>query len=224
MDSIIYEDNHIIVASKLNGQLTDNDESNDLSLLESLRSYVKVKYQKPGEVYLTPIHRLDRGVSGIVLFAKTSKAADRLNTQFRDRVVQKKYLTFVTGQPPADGHLEDYLMRDRKRRMTFVTVKGDPEGKKSILDFKLKKVNSKGSLLEVFPLTGRPHQIRVQLSSRGWPIVGDVKYGSKISLDRGILLHAVQLNFKHPVLAKEMEFSVPVPNLWNDWIQWSEIN
>jgi 23S rRNA pseudouridine1911/1915/1917 synthase len=224
MDSILYEDNHIIVASKLNGQLTDNDESNDLSLLESLRSYVKIKYQKPGEVYLTPIHRLDRGVSGVVLFAKTSKAADRLNAQFRDRVVQKKYLSFVTGEPPSEGHLEDFLARDRKRRMTLVTGKSDPEGKKSILDFKLKKVNTKGSLLEVFPLTGRPHQIRVQLSSRGWPIVGDVKYGSKISLDGGILLHAVQLNFKHPVAAKEMEFSVPVPKLWSDWIQWSEIN
>ena len=219
MDSVLYEDNHLIVASKMNGQLTDNDDSNDISLLETLRSYVKIKYQKPGEVYLTPVHRLDRGVSGLVLFAKTSKAAERLNAQFRDRTVQKKYVSFVTGNPPPSAHLEDFLSRDRKKRMTFVTKSSDPEGKKSILDFEMKSSNSKGAFLEVCPLTGRPHQIRVQLASRGWPIVGDVKYGSKFSLNGAILLHAIQLNFSHPVLKKDMEFTAPLPSLWSDWIQ-----
>lgn len=218
MAKILFEDNHLIVAVKNSGQLTDNDESKDMSLLEELRQYVKVKYGKPGEVYLTPIHRLDRGVSGLVLFARTSKAAQRLNQQFRDRTVKKTYLSLVSGTPPLNAHLEDYLVRDRSRRMTLVTTASHPEGKKCVLDFILKNSTPKGSLLEVVPITGRPHQIRVQLSSRGWPIVGDVKYGSVHQLEGKILLHASELEFVHPTLRAEQHFSAELPSHWQDWV------
>jgi 23S rRNA pseudouridine1911/1915/1917 synthase len=218
MPSILFEDNHLIVAVKESGQLTDNDDSKDLSLLEELRHYVKVKYEKPGEVYLTPIHRLDRGVSGLVLFARTSKAAERLNQQFRDRTVKKTYLSLVDGNPPLTAHLEDYLVRDRGRRMTLVTTSKNPEGKKCVLDFVVKDSTSKGSLLKVVPITGRPHQIRVQLSSRGWPIVGDVKYGSIHHLEGKILLHAAELEFMHPTLRVAQHFTVEPPSHWENWL------
>jgi len=217
MSEILYEDNHIIVAVKPSGQLTDNDDSQDLSLLEELRSYVKIKYQKPGQVYLTPVHRIDRGVSGIVLFARTSKSAERLNAQFRDRKIEKIYLAFVVGNPPDKSRLEDFLVRDRRDRVTRVCDEKTPDSKGCVLDFVKRVTSGKGSLLEVRPITGRPHQIRVQLSSRGWPIVGDVKYSSKVSLDGKILLHAHKLTFLHPTLLKVMTFEAPLPDHWQGW-------
>ena len=194
---ILYADNHCLVLAKPARMLTVADHSGDACLLKWGKEWIRCQTQKPGNVFLEAAHRIDRPVSGIVLCARTSKAASRLTKAFRDRAVEKLYLAVVEGIPPApSGECHDLLLKDQARNVSQV-VQAHPDAKPCLLTWKLLESRQGRSLLLVRPETGRPHQIRVQLSSRGWPIVGDVKYGSKEE-HPSIALHAAGLSFPHP--------------------------
>lgn len=208
--NVLYEDNHIIVVLKPSNVLSQADITNDVDMLSIIKDYIKVKYDKPGNVYVGLVHRLDRMTSGIMVFAKTSKAASRLNEQIKNRDFNKKYLALVEGECLDEGEFIDYLYKDEKLVKSFVTNK--EKGKLSKLRFKTKKVGKNQSLVEVELITGRHHQIRVQFSSRGYPLVGDILYGSKIRTD--LKLCAYYLSFLHPIKKEKMEF-INYPN-WKD--------
>lgn len=211
--NIIYEDNHILVANKPNRLLVASDKSGDVTLLSLVRDYNAQNQAEGKKGYLVPIHFLDRPVSGLVLFAKSSKASTRLNKLFQTRNINKTYLAMVEGSPPKDrDQYEDYLQKDHQKNI--VKVSNAKNGKHCSLEIKLYKRLSKLCLLEVLPRTGRSHQIRVQLSSRNTPIVGDVKYGSQQTFHNAIALHAWKLQFEHPVKKEIMNFEAPLPNIW----------
>jgi 23S rRNA pseudouridine1911/1915/1917 synthase len=193
--NVLYEDNHIIAVLKPAGLLTDNDGHND-SLFEEVKKYLKEKYNKPGNVFLGLVHRLDRNVSGIVLFAKTSKGASRLSEQFRNKTIRKVYEALVEKPPlKAECDLVDYLLKDKNNNT--VSVVDESHGQRAELHYKVLKKVGDFRLLRIEFKTGRSHQIRVQLSNIGCPIVGDVKYGSKVKLpDQMISLSAVEISFK----------------------------
>ncbi len=202
--SILYEDNHLLAIWKPAGYLVQADATGDETLTDWGRDYLKVKYEKPGKVFLHPVHRLDRPVSGVVLFARTDKALSRLNELFRDKKMDKTYFAFVKNRPPqTTDRLVHFL--DKNRETNTVRVweskqKAPPEAKESILDYEWLGEFSGLNLLKIKPLTGRSHQIRVQLSRIGCPIVGDVKYGSPSPLDDGSIgLHSFSMAFEHPV-------------------------
>jgi 23S rRNA pseudouridine1911/1915/1917 synthase len=180
------------------------------TLLTQTKSYLKEKYAKPGEVYLGVVSRLDVPVSGVVLFARTSKAAARLNDQFREHTVEKIYAALVEGAiTPTEAECVDCLCEDKRHRKVFRTQSG--EGKESRLRYrKLRQINQ-CSLLEIHLETGRKHQIRLQLSARGFPIRGDIKYGAKMSFPGGIALHAWKLTFSHPTTKERIELTAPLP-------------
>ena len=198
---VIFEDNHIIIVQKQSGIPTQEDETGDESLFQMVQQYVKVKYNKPGDVYLGLVHRVDRPVSGLVMFARTSKAASRLSEMFKEREIEKTYLAIVDKLPPAmSGRLEHYIWKDKEHNRSFCFEKEKKGSKHAILDYRFVAEVNKNVLLEVKPYTGRPHQIRSQQSTIGCPIVGDVKYGSKNQTgDRSICLLARRLKFMHPV-------------------------
>ena len=206
---ILYEDNHIIVVVKDYNIPVQEDSSKDLDMINMIKSYLKEKYNKPGNVYLGLIHRLDRPVGGVMVFAKTSKAAKRLSEEIRNKKVEKRYIALVHGKVEESGVFKDYLSRDEKTNTTYV----DKNGKESILEYKLIDYKNDMSLVDINLITGRHHQIRVQFKSRNHPIYGDQKYG----IDKGgiqIHLWAYKLKFKHPTKDEIMEFTY-YPEFYN---------
>jgi 23S rRNA pseudouridine1911/1915/1917 synthase len=214
---VIYEDNHLLVINKPAGVLVQGDATGDIPLVEMAKDYIGKKYNKPGDVFLGVVHRLDRPVSGVVVFARTSKALERMNALFRERETQKTYWALVSNKPPRqEGILVHWLVKDEKKNKTTAYSRENPNGLRSELNYKVIDNKRSYCLVEVNPITGRPHQIRVQLASMGCPIVGDVKYGSEISSpDGSIGLHARQLSFIHPVKKEPLTISAKLPQ--NDW-------
>lgn len=207
--TILYEDNHLIVAVKPAGVPSQGDISGDESILDALKNYVKTTKQKPGEAFLGLLHRLDRPVGGVMVFARTSKAAGRLSEQFRGRDIKKVYLAVVEGAPPEEnGELRHFLVKDEVANRTRATAREVPGSKQAVLEYEVVARHPIYTLVKVLPHTGRSHQIRSQLAAIGCPIVGDLKYGSGSTTDgRSIALWSYQLIFVHPTLKKEMTFT-----------------
>jgi 23S rRNA pseudouridine1911/1915/1917 synthase len=198
---VLFEDNHLIAVAKQPGQTVQPEPGKPTSLEDEVKAYIKQKYNKPGDVFLGVIHRLDMPVSGIVLFARTSKALARMNEQFKNRKIDKIYEAKVEGKPlHAKDTLTHFLVRDEKKNITRAYIKPLPNAEKATLSFEVKYQNNNNSILRIKLLTGRKHQIRAQLGAINCPIVGDVKYGaSKANDDTSIALTAVELSFEHPV-------------------------
>lgn len=202
---ILFEDNHILIVNKLPSEIVQGDKTGDVSLLDDVKSYIKVKYNKPGDVFAGLVHRIDRPVSGAVVFAKTSKALSRLTVMIKDRDFAKNYLAIVKNRPKLDeGLLENYLLKNEEKNKSFI-VRSDQKGAKlARLNYRLIASSDNFHLLEIELLTGRHHQIRAQLSAIGCPIKGDLKYGyDRSNVDGSICLHAWKISFEHPV-RKEM--------------------
>ena len=216
---ILHEDNHIIVVNKRVGDIVQGDKTGDKPLSEVVKEYIKNKYNKPGEVFLGVVHRLDRPTTGIVVFARTSKALTRLNELFSKRETQKTYWAVVKNKPPkTQDNLVHFLKRNEKNNTSKAHVKEIPESKKASLDYKIIKELQNYFALEINLHTGRHHQIRAQLSAIGCPIKGDLKYGfDRSNPDGGIHLHARKLVFIHPVTKVSTEIIAPTPNevIWN---------
>jgi len=216
---ILFEDNHLLVLNKPAGWLVQGDRTGDPTLTDWGKAYLKEKYAKPGAVFLHPAHRIDRPVSGAVLFARTDKALGRLTTMFRERKVAKTYLALVLYEPrQASGELRHFLEKDEKRNVVRVSAKPVGDAKEAILHYSLLGVAGACYLLEVRPLTGRPHQIRAQLGAMGCPIAGDVKYGAKVPLpDASIGLHSRVLELEHPVRLEPLRLvaSLPATAWWS---------
>lgn len=198
---VLFEDNHLIAVAKQPGQTVQPEPGKPTSLEDEVKAYIKEKYNKPGEVFLGVIHRLDMPVSGIVLFARTSKALARMNELFKNRKVDKIYEAKVEGKPLHNTDtLTHFLVREEKKNITRAHIRPVPNSEKATLSFEVKYVNNSNSILRIKLLTGRKHQIRAQLGAINCPIVGDVKYGaSKANEDTSIALAAVELSFEHPV-------------------------
>ena len=212
--TVVYEDNHIIVVNKTASEIVQADKTGDTPLSETVKQYLKEKYQKPGNVFLGVTHRLDRPVSGLVIFAKTSKALTRLNEMFRTSEVKKTYWAVVK-EP--EGELVHFLVRNEKQNKSYAYDKEVPNSKKAILHYRLIGHSENYYLLEVDLKTGRHHQIRCQLAKMGCPIKGDLKYGSpRSNPDGSICLHARRVRFVHPVSKELIELEAPLPegNLW----------
>lgn len=216
---ILYEDNHLLAVAKPAGIATMGVGEDVPSLLSVARQYLKDKYQKPGNVYLGTISRLDAPVSGVVLFARTSKAAARLSEQFRTRAVEKTYWAMVEGRPPAAGEWMDWLAEDERHRRMHVVGPTMPGAKQARLTYRLlRPLPGEGaSLLEIALETGRKHQIRVQAAGRGFPVVGDRKYGARSTFPQGIALHARRLVVAHPVRGDRVEWVAPLPASWREF-------
>lgn len=216
--SVLYEDNHIIAVNKNNSDLVQPDTTGDLSLEEKVKAYIKEKYNKPGEVFLGVVHRIDRPVSGAVLFARTSKALTRLNKMFQDKKIDKRYLAIVKTIPQEHTkRLSHYIKRDTKKNKSMAYAKDMKGAKFSELTYTVINRSDNYGLLEIDLHTGRHHQIRAQLSKIGSPIKGDLKYGfPRSNPDGGISLHSRSLEFVHPVSKEKMKIVAPVPkdNLW----------
>lgn len=219
---IIYEDNHLIAIYKEGGMLTHSDNTGDKTATEYTKAYIKEKYNKPGNVYLNPVHRLDRPVSGLLLFAKTSKATERMAALFRKRNVDKLYVALTNQAPNSiDGQLQNYLIKNKKHNVVKSVSKKLSYSKKAVLNYCLIGEMGGKYLLKIEPKTGRSHQIRVQLTEMGCPIIGDIKYGAKEKTDgRTIALHSYSLQFEHPVKNKKLRITCPLPNneIWKDFI------
>lgn len=216
--NVVFEDNHLLVVNKPAGILVQGDETGDKPLVEYGKDYIKDKLQKPGAVFLGVVHRLDRPVSGVVVFARTSKALERMNALFRERSTEKVYWALVSNKPPADsGTLIHWLKKDEKKNKTTWFTRETPDALRSELSYQLLAFKNGYYLLEVKPITGRSHQIRAQLASMNCPIVGDVKYGAtELAEDGRIFLHARKLSFIHPVKKEPVTFIAELPNqkLW----------
>ena len=212
---VIYEDNHIIVVEKKPNIPSQSDKTGDIDMLTIVKEYIKEKYNKPGNVYLGLVHRLDRPVGGIMIFARTSKSASRLSNQVREKIFKKEYLAVVDGKPaPEKGTLEDYLYKDERNNISKVVKKEKKNAKLAKLDYELVKYNEikNLSLLKINLHTGRHHQIRVQLSNFGHSIYGDQKYGKR-GKGKQIALWAYKLTIEHPITKEKMEFvDYPEPN------------
>ena len=217
--TVVYEDNHIIVVNKTASENVQGDKTGDTPLSETVKQYLKEKYNKPGNVFLGVTHRLDRPVSGLVVFAKTSKALTRLNDMFRNGEVKKTYWAIVRNRPQElEGELTNWLVRNEKQNKSYAYDKEVKDSKKAVLYYKTIGHSQNYHLLEVDLKTGRHHQIRCQLAKMGCPIKGDLKYGSpRSNPDGSICLHARRIAFVHPVSKESIEIEAPVPsgNLWN---------
>jgi 23S rRNA pseudouridine1911/1915/1917 synthase len=214
MLKVLYEDNHLLALDKPAGVPLVGALANVETLVDAAKVYLRKKYHKPGNVYLGVTSRLDRPVSGVVLLARTSKAAARLMAQFRDRGVEKEYWAVVAGRPPEHGQCDDFLLQDEAARRMRVVAKGTKSAKHAHLAFRRLAELKGGALLEVHLATGRKHQIRVQLAKRGFPIWGDEKYGSGRPFARGIALHARRLIVQHPVKHVPLALVAPLPKYW----------
>lgn len=216
---VLYEDNHIIVVNKRVGDIVQGDKTGDKPLSEVVKEYIKVKYNKPGEVFLGVVHRLDRPTSGIVLFARTSKALSRLNETFKNRQTEKTYWAVVKNAPPKENDtLEHWLTRNPKNNTSKAHLKEVTNSKKASLSYQIIKKLDNYFALEIDLHTGRHHQIRVQLAAIDCPIKGDLKYGfNRSNPDGGIHLHARKLQLIHPVSKEVLTFVAPPPNdsVWN---------
>ena len=210
---VIYEDNHLIVVNKRAGDIVQGDKTGDKPLSDVVKSYIKEKYNKPGDVYLGVVHRLDRPTTGVVLFSKTSKALTRLNKMFANHETSKTYWAVVKNNPPKEkDRLVHYLKRNPKQNKSYAHKHEVPDSKKAILEYTLKFRLNNYNLLEVNLLTGRHHQIRSQLSSIECPIKGDLKYGAdRSNPDGSIHLHARFLTIQHPVKKEPITFKAPLP-------------
>lgn len=216
---ILYEDNHLIVINKRVGDIVQGDKTGDKPMSDVIKEYLKEKYQKPGAVFLGVVHRLDRPTSGIVIFAKTSKALTRLNEIFKNRESQKIYWAVVKGFPELEqNRLIHFLKRNPVNNTSKAYLKAVPESKEAILDYKIIEKLNQYSLLEIHLHTGRHHQIRAQLSAIGHPIKGDLKYGfDRSNPNGGIHLHARKLSFTHPTTKEVIHFVAPTPSevIWD---------
>lgn len=219
--TVVYEDNHIIIVNKTASEIVQGDKTGDVPLSETVKQYLKEKYHKPGNVFIGVTHRLDRPVSGLVVFAKTSKALSRLNEMFKNSEVKKTYWAIVKQTPAeTEGELVNYLVRNEKQNKSYAYDTEKPGSKKAILHYRLIARSDNYCLLEVDLKTGRHHQIRCQLAKMGCPIKGDLKYGfPRSNPDGSICLHARRVRFVHPVSKEQIDVVAPVPsdNLWRSF-------
>jgi len=212
---ILYEDNHCLAVCKPAGILVHADRSGDSTLEQVVREYLRRRYGKRGRVYVGVVHRLDRPVSGVVLFARTDKAAARLAAQFRAGRVRKRYVALVESSPPAvDGVLVHHLRKDPRTNRTRPVPADTPGSRLARLRYRVLEAHRRGTLVEVWPETGRPHQIRVQLAAVGAVIAGDLRYGSRRKLGPMIALHATRLEFEHPIRGEMVAVESPLPPSW----------
>lgn len=220
---ILYEDNHIIAINKQVGDLVQGDKTGDVTLADEVKAYIKRKYNKPGDVFLGIVHRIDRPVSGVVIFARTSKALTRLNQMFQDKTIKKTYWAIVDKRPEKEtGHLEHYLKKNQEKNRSNVFDKEKSGSKLAVLNYNLLVSFTNYHLLEVNIETGRHHQIRAQLARIGCHIKGDLKYGAKRSNSNGgISLHSRAISFVHPVKKEPLTITATPPddNLWNEFMQ-----
>lgn len=216
--TVLYEDNHLIIINKTTSEIVQGDKTGDTPLSETLKIWLKEKYDKPGNVFVGVTHRLDRPVSGLVVFAKTSKALARMNEMFRNNEVKKTYWAIVKNLPPKESdEITHYIVRNEKINKSVAWDRMKPDAKEAVLAYRIIAASEKYHLLEIDLKTGRHHQIRCQLSKIGCPIKGDLKYGAERSNpDGGISLHARHIRFIHPVSKMEIDITAPVPddNLW----------
>lgn len=217
---VVYEDNHLIIVYKESGEIVQGDKTGDTPLSETVKAYIKDKYHKPGAVFLGVVHRLDRPVSGLVIFARTSKALARLNDMFRRGDIHKTYWAITQNAPPVEQDtLTSWLQRNERQNKSYVYDKEIPNSKKAVLNYQLRSRSDRYCLIEVELLTGRHHQIRAQLSHIGCPIKGDLKYGAKRSNpDGSISLLSCKVEFVHPVSKKNIILNSPIPDdkLWRE--------
>ena len=215
---VVYEDNHIIIVNKRSGEIVQSDKTGDKPLAETVKDYIKVKYHKPGNVFLGVVHRLDRPVSGLVLFARTSKALTRLNDLFRTGDIHKTYWAIVKNTPTQpEGTLENWIVRNEKQNKSYAHDHEVPGAKRALLSYRIIGKTDRYTLLEIHLMTGRHHQIRCQLAHMGCPIRGDLKYGApRSNPDGGISLMAKQIDFVHPVTKEQITIKAPTPSdaLW----------
>jgi 23S rRNA pseudouridine1911/1915/1917 synthase len=221
--NIVYEDNHLIVVNKRAGILVQGDATGDETLTDVVKDYIKKKYNKPGDVFLHPVHRLDRPVSGLVVFGRTSKGLERMAELFRRREIQKIYWAVVRRKPAADeGKLTHYMVKDEGKNVSTCYDEPQPDTQKAELNYKVIGKLNKHYLLEIEPITGRPHQIRAQLSTIGSPIRGDLKYGyDSPNADGSINLHARRLYFKHPIKLEGITCRAALPPIqfWEEFLE-----
>lgn len=222
---VIYEDNHIIVVEKPPNIPSQGDKTEDVDMLTLIKEYLKEKYNKPGNVYLGLVHRLDRPVGGVMIFAKTSKAASRLSNQVREKIFKKEYLAIVDGKPEKNtGTLENYLLKNEKNNISRIVKEGTPGSKYAKLDYEVLKYNKEInlSLLKILLHTGRHHQIRVQLAGMGHSICGDQKYGTR-GRGKQISLWAYKLTIEHPITKESMTF-IDIPDPIGPWVMIKDFN
>lgn len=217
---LLYEDNHIIIMNKSAGQIVQGDKTGDEPLCETLKRFIKVRDRKPGNVFIGVVHRLDRPVSGVVMFAKTSKALSRLNAMFASGEIHKTYWAITRNEPEQpEATLTHYITTVERNNKSFASLTPHPGAKEARLSYRLIARSERYNLLEVNLMTGRKHQIRVQLSAIGCPVKGDLKYGDKRSNpDGSISLHARRIRFIHPVSKEEIDITAPVPQNDNLWL------
>ena len=215
---VLYEDNHIIIVNKESGEIVQGDKTGDIPLSDKVKQYIKKTHAKPGDVFLGVVHRLDRPVSGVVIFAKTSKALTRLNNMFRDGEVHKTYWALCSNRPEKmEGDLDNWLVRNEKQNKSYVYDREKPHAKRTRLHYEVIGVTDRYTLIEIHLMTGRHHQIRSQLAHIGCPIKGDLKYGAKRSNpDGSISLLARRVEFIHPVSKEHIMIEAPLPedNIW----------
>ena len=219
---VLYEDNHLLAINKRPGDLVQGDKTGDTPLSEIAKAYLKKKYNKPGNVFLGVIHRIDRPVSGVVVFARTGKALSRMNAKLQNKTFDKTYWAIVEKSPSQpNGSLAHYLIKNEKKNKSFAIDRPKEGYKHSELNYDLIAASDRYFLLNIDPKTGRHHQIRVQLSTMGCPIKGDIKYGAKrTNKDASISLHARKVEFEHPTLKENITIVAPPPNnvLWNSFV------
>jgi 23S rRNA pseudouridine1911/1915/1917 synthase len=215
LPEILFEDNHCLAVAKPNDCLSTHFDGTEETLDRSIKHYLKQKYQKPGNVFLGIVHRLDKAVSGVLLFARTSKAAARLSEQFREGTIEKVYWAIVEGRVDKNaGTLEDWLRKDQEKRRVDVTAPQAPGAKQALLHYAKKGGHGDLTWLEIRPQTGRTHQLRVQLAHHGHPIFGDARYGSVHTFGQAIALHAHSLTFLHPIRYEPITLTAELPRIW----------